>query len=87
MREIIIFDQDDLVRLCLGAEVNHVMRDGRRFTYVSEQGHEKMLNDLDSSDNSINFSKMDIQVIREIFTKIINEIKGGLKDGRNDRRL
>lgn len=55
-RQTIIFDRDDMVRLCAGAEISVKMDDNKIVTFVTEESFDKKNNPA----SPIKISKMDI---------------------------
>ena len=58
MRQMIIFDRDDLARLCAGAEISMKTNDNKIITFISEEAFDKKYR---SQSSPIKISKMDIQ--------------------------
>lgn len=59
MRQIVVFDTDDLVKLLKGEEITMSLNNGTKLTVMNDDRFNKMLH-YDSTD-SIHLSKMDIQ--------------------------
>lgn len=82
MREVIIFDTDDLAKICAGEEIDHRMNDGKVLTFMSKERYEQYkVSKFCESDIHLNLDNLTQQYaeIKRITNELIRNMrKGGI---------